>query len=191
MCQVGGHAGEETWCELGKPSDAHPAWSDHAIEVHGITPEKVSDARDHRVVLQDFLAWAVASAKEQAVAAGRDPAAAKVALNCHNGAACDLDWLFHYQRRYNLVIPPEIEYYFDTLTIVKGSTAHAFNKAKYKGPVALEGLYSLGRLYEAMFREPYDGEHNAGADAKAGGRVIGHKVSLRRCSMCPFTVHLS
>lgn len=176
---MGGYVGGGRWTELAKPSCANPQWSEYAIKVHHITPDKVKGARDHVAVLKDFLAWAVAEGRKQAVAGGRDPDKAKLALNCHNGAACDLDWLFHYKRRYKLQIPAEIEYYFDTLTIVKSATACPFNKSKYDGPVALDGLYSLGNLYEAMFECRYDGEHDAGADAEAGHKVLMHEVGPR------------
>lgn len=180
VCPVGGYMDGERWTELGKSSDKQTRWSDHAISVHQITPEMVEDARDHVTVIKDFLTWAVAKGRKQAVAGGRNPDNVKLALNCHNGAACDLDWLFHYKRRYNLLIPPEFEYYFDTLTIVRLSLAHPFNKGNYDGPVALESLYALGNLYVAMFGCRYNDEHDAGADAEAGHKILMHKV---RCTL--------
>lgn len=170
--------GGQRWSELGKSSDPLCKWSEHSIEVHGIKPEDVAGARDHVAVLESFLCWAVEAAKKEAEGRGLDPSAIELAFNCHNGSACDLDWLYHYRRRYNLKIPPEFKYYFDTLTIVKSSVAHPFNKGGYKGPVPLEGLYSLGNLYEAVFGERYDGEHDAGADAEAGAKLLSHMVSV-------------
>ena len=176
--------------ELAKSSEKGAKWSDHAIEVHGIDAEKVAGARDHVVVLKDCLSWMVTEARAQAVAQGVSPADFRVALNCHNGSACDLDWLFHYIRRYGIQIPPEIECYFDTLSIVKASPAHKCNKAKHDGPMALEGLCSLGNLIEAMFGARYDDEHDAGADAEAGSKVLSHEVgatapAARRKSTTP------
>lgn len=69
-------------------------WSKNSIECHNITYAVLSaeKAPCHKAALEKTYAWMV----ERAQAHRSDPI---IALVVHNGSSCDLDWLWHYQRR--------------------------------------------------------------------------------------------
>jgi hypothetical protein len=140
----------------------HVAWSDNAIAVHNIKAADVSACRDHVTVLEAFLKWASDKVPEGKVGA----------LVCHGGLGCDLDWIYHYSRRYGVSVPGNIKYTFDTLRIVKEHASHPLNKKRYTGNLLKATLYRLGNLYKAQFGSSFDGEHAAGDDAAATLRLF-------------------
>ena len=101
-------------------SPRNAKWDEACTAVHGMS--KASNAGfpdDEGEEAWKLYAWMVKQLDAVATKLDIDPAHVLGVFIVHNGASCDLDWLFHIGRKFDVWPPDRMKYYWDTYTAVR------------------------------------------------------------------------